>query len=275
MEHPYSFSRKAVRGLLAAKHRNRISWQQRPLPVLSEPPLAPRAWTDYYSLALGMDGRISAFGLTYFGEGNVPEGLSGVVAIAAGPGVCMALKDHGTIAVWGEAAGVSNIPAGLEGASAISAGGGLGFCLALAAPTGPRITYSSPDKTVGIGAAVSFRVTAEGTYPLIYQWFRGTEPILGATAATLTLTNVQSDQTGVYHVVVTNAYGTAESTPATLNVLPLLDIKMVPAVLVQGAVGKSYRIEYARPFGPLEEWSTLATIVLTNTPQVPSLTWME
>src|SRR6185312_13181892 len=65
----------------------------------------------------------------------------------------------------------------------------------------------------------SFTVTATGKVPLYYQWFGpGSSAVSGATASTLTLTNVQPAQAGTYFVQVTNAFGFAQSSNAALTV---------------------------------------------------------
>jgi len=68
----------------------------------------------------------------------------------------------------------------------------------------------------------SFSVTAGGAQPLAYQWYRnGTPPapIPGATNATYTIDPVTNSSAGGYFVVVTNSFGGATSTVATLTVL--------------------------------------------------------
>jgi hypothetical protein len=41
---------------------------------------------------------------------------------------------------------------------------------------------------------------------------------------------------------------------------------LVPAVIMRGAIGSTYRIEYASQ-GPNERWHTLDTVTLTNEQQ--------
>jgi alpha-tubulin suppressor-like RCC1 family protein len=63
------------------------------------------------------------WGLTIDGALNVPAGLSGVVAIAAGDRYSLALKSDGTVAAWGASHHVeTNIPTGLSGVVALAAG---------------------------------------------------------------------------------------------------------------------------------------------------------
>ena len=86
-------------------------------------------------------------------------------------------------------------------------------------PTPPSITSQPTNVTVNVGGTASFSVTAGGTAPLSYQWsFNTTNIILGATNATLTLTNVQLNQAGNYSVLVTNDYGSTNSVAAVLTV---------------------------------------------------------
>jgi alpha-tubulin suppressor-like RCC1 family protein len=54
------------------------------------------------SLALKSDGTVYAVGYGFYGETNVPSGLSGVVGIACGDYHDLALKLDGTIAAWGQ-----------------------------------------------------------------------------------------------------------------------------------------------------------------------------
>lgn len=74
-------------------------------------------------LVVKSDGTVSATGDNSAGQCNVPAGLTGVVAVAAGAGSSMALKSDGTLVEWGEAwmgtapAGLSNVVARARGGS--------------------------------------------------------------------------------------------------------------------------------------------------------------
>ncbi len=84
--------------------------------------------------------------------------------------------------------------------------------------TPPFITGQPTNRTVGVGANVSFVVTAGGTAPLKYQWlFNGTNVPNGTTNG-LAINNVQLTNAGSYWVVVTNSAGRATSSIATLTV---------------------------------------------------------
>ena len=82
----------------------------------------------------------------------------------------------------------------------------------------PFIITQPLSQTVNAGLTVSFAVLAGGDPTLTYQWRRNGNAIAGATSPTLTLVGVQPNQGGDYSVVVTNPYGTATSSNATLTV---------------------------------------------------------
>jgi pectate lyase len=82
----------------------------------------------------------------------------------------------------------------------------------------PSVTTQPISQTVAAGADATFTVTADGPPPLSYQWQKNGSPIVGATAATLNLTNVQAATAGSYRVVVSNSAGSSSSTIALLTV---------------------------------------------------------
>lgn len=73
-------------------------------------------------------------------------------------------------------------------------------------------------QTVFQGYAATFSVTAEGVPPLNYQWYSNSVVMVGATNSSLTLNNVQTNETGTYFVIITNTYGSVTSSIANLNV---------------------------------------------------------
>jgi len=82
----------------------------------------------------------------------------------------------------------------------------------------PFITTQPASQTVNVGANVTFSVVAGGTPPLSYQWRFGGTNLSGATSSSLILSNVQTSAAGVYSVVVSNAFGAAISSNASLTV---------------------------------------------------------
>ena len=85
-------------------------------------------------------------------------------------------------------------------------------------PTAPTITTQPLDQSVGVGANVSFSITATGIPPPTYQWYFNGTAIAGANGSTYSLANAQTANAGNYTVTVSNVAGSATSRAATLAV---------------------------------------------------------
>jgi formylglycine-generating enzyme required for sulfatase activity len=76
-----------------------------------------------HSMALKADGTVVAWGNNGAKQTDIPRGLSGVIAIAAGGDHSLALKQDGTVVAWGfNFFGQTSVPEGLSGVTAIAAG---------------------------------------------------------------------------------------------------------------------------------------------------------
>jgi hypothetical protein len=99
--------------------------------------------------------------------------------------------------------------------------------------TAPFILFQPQDQTTPSGGNVAFTVFRAGTAPMTFQWrFNGTN-LSGATASSLSLTNVQVSDAGNYSVVLNDFAGTLTSSNAFLTVAvpnPLAFDPFVPAV---------------------------------------------
>ncbi len=49
---------------------------------------------------------------------------------------------------------------------------------------------------------------------------------------------------------------------------PILELHMVPAITLTGAIGSHIQIDYVNQFGPTNAWVSLTTVLLTNSPQL-------
>jgi uncharacterized delta-60 repeat protein len=93
----------------------------------------------------------------------------------------------------------------------------------------PVILVQPANQDIEPGQGVTLAVTAAGTAPLAYEWFRDGLTLAGATGPSLTLTNVQGSDAGNYWVVATSQYGSTTSSVALLTVnLATLDSSFNP-----------------------------------------------
>jgi Immunoglobulin domain len=86
-------------------------------------------------------------------------------------------------------------------------------------PTAPTITGQPVGQTITVGQTATFTVTATGTGPISYQWYKGGVAVSGATSSSYTTPpTVSGDNGSLYTVAVTGTAGTVTSAPATLTV---------------------------------------------------------
>ena len=83
-----------------------------------------------------------------------------------------------------------------------------GKCLA---GVSPSITSQPADAAGAVGATVTFKVTAAGTHPLSYQWLKDGNAITGAAGYSYIILHAQTNDSGAYSVIVSNAYGWIQS----------------------------------------------------------------
>ena len=69
------------------------------------------------------------------------------------------------------------------------------------------------------GATAILTISATGNPPLSYQWLKNSIPINGATNAILSLAGVADADVAVYQVIVSDASGSIDSSPAALTVM--------------------------------------------------------
>lgn len=84
---------------------------------------------------------------------------------------------------------------------------------------GVRITEDPSDRNVPPGETVVFGVTVRASGRVNYQWSHEGIDLPGATGATLSLADVQIEDSGDYRVSVSDGRSIAVSAPARLNVL--------------------------------------------------------
>jgi uncharacterized repeat protein (TIGR03803 family) len=111
------------------------------------------------------------------------------------------------------------------------------FKLSSSQPDPVTITAQPLDQSVVAGQDASFMVAATGTPPLSYQWFFNASPIAGATDSTYTNSTVETNDAGLYSVVVTNVVGSVASSNAQLivNVPPAITTQPQSASITVGS----------------------------------------
>jgi hypothetical protein len=96
---------------------------------------------------------------------------------------------------------------------------------------GPTIVNQPASQTLYEQQSAQFTVLAAGLTPLSYQWWKGTNnvyvkladggQIAGSTTPGLTVSNLLAANAADYLLTVSNAYGAATSSVATLTILPV------------------------------------------------------
>lgn len=120
-----------------------------------------------------------------------------------------------------------------------------------AGSAGKRFPGEPLSRTVNVGEHVTFRVGAQGTLPLSYQWLKNGVPLDHETDASLTLQLVQVGDAGMYSVIVTNIVGAITSRVATLTVLlpPTITKEPVSQTVVAGqSATLAVEVEGTAPF---------------------------
>ncbi len=92
--------------------------------------------------------------------------------------------------------------------------------------------------TVAAGQAFTLSVTASGTAPFSYQWFKDGVVLTGATASSYAVSSAQTSNAGVYSSVVSNSAGSATSDSATVTLMvtsaPLIESQPLSQTVTAG-----------------------------------------
>jgi uncharacterized repeat protein (TIGR02543 family) len=96
----------------------------------------------------------------------------------------------------------------------------------------PHVLTQPQSQTVLAGTNALFSVTVTATAPFSFQWrcnstnLADGDRISGARTSTLTITNAQSQDAGLYAVVVSNPWGSVTSAPAMLRLFSRLNLSV-------------------------------------------------
>jgi uncharacterized delta-60 repeat protein len=144
---------------------------------------------------------------------------------------------------------ISPVAKANEGAFQLIASNSLGSVTSVVATLvvlDPAIFQQPAGTNLNIGQGATLTVTAGGTPPLSYQWYREGSLLPGKTGAALALSNVSGADAGLYTVVVSNSFGSVTSAPALVSV----NLITVDAGFDPGAAGASDASVYALALQP-------------------------
>ena len=193
-----------------------------------------------------------AQGATGVWPADIPEisGLSNAVALAAGYYHILALKDDGTVAVWGDnSSGQTVVLAGVSNAIAVTGGGYQS--LALTNDGRPVITVGPFARKVYSGTPVRLNVmVASGGAQVSYEWRRDGVQVAGATNPVVKWSAAATEISGDYSVVATSRLGSVTSAVARLDVLdsaPVIALQPTYLASPGGRVVMQARVEGSQP----------------------------
>ena len=81
------------------------------------------------------------------------------------------------------------------------------------------------------------------------------------------MSNILLSQSGAYTVVVINGVGAVTSAPVMVNVIPPVERRPVPGVLLTGESGSLLNVDFANALNLMAAWNPLGSVSLTSPPQ--------
>ena len=143
--------------------------------------------------------------------------------------------------------------------------------------TAPQLVSQPSDRVVNPGGTTSLSVTASGSTPLFYQWYRNGLAIAAATTSGILIENAGADDQGRYHVAVWNDAGFIVSDAAFVRVAIPPSILQQPAggtfepgdsiSLTVAATGGDLSYQWYRDGQPLPGANASVYAVASATPQ--------
>jgi hypothetical protein len=193
-----------------------------------------------HSLALKADGTVVGWGDSSFGQTNSPPDLTNAVQVTVGAYHNLARRADGTVAAWGyNSSGQTNVPAGLNQVIGVSAG----YSHSLAVTLQPSLLVKPPRALeLAEADAASLHIRILSGPAVDCQWFFDGTPIAAATGLDLEIDGFTLAKAGSYSVVVSNQYGTLNSTTS-------VRLTNSPVILVDGidaGGGKMVRVDSSR-----------------------------
>ena len=257
---------------------------------------------SYHSLALKSDGTVVAWGDDYYGQSTVPVGLPRVIKVVGAGLRSLALVAEPPSLLTSAATQTAEIgstvwfrvsPSGysplfyqwfFDGTNLLS--GATNSVLELA-DVGFSQMGSYTVVITNISGAVTSAPAMLSVIAPIERKMVSALTLLGQPGSALNLEDTytlgpSANWAALDNVALTNTsqWYFDLSTPlppqrfyrawqlGPTSVAPALDLHLVPALTLTGAVGKAVRVDYINQFGPTDAWVTLDTVTLTNTSRI-------
>jgi pectin methylesterase-like acyl-CoA thioesterase len=142
----------------------------------------------------------------------------------------------------------------------------------------PNLVSQPTNQIVGSNQTASFTVGATGIPAPVIQWYKNGLPVPAATNASLTVSNAQPGDSGVYTVLASNVAGVYWSGRAALVVNPIVPPQLgagAPAggpftLAVDGVAGPAYTVQATSSLQP-PQWQTL----FTTNPLAMPFSWTD
>ena len=217
--------------------------------------------------------------------GTIARGQTGnfsVTAAGTGPFSYQWRKDGAAISGATSStlvvAGAQSVAAGSYSVTVTNSAGSVTSAAAVLNVNTPAFFITQPrSQTALAGAAVTFSVEAGGSPAPTYQWRLNGSSLPGANSSTLTLFNVQANNSANYDVLISNGVGGGLSSLATLNVVasasaPVITASPAPRTVVVGG-STTLSVSASAAPAPTYQWrksgvaisgATGATLQLAN-----------
>ena len=172
-----------------------------------------------HSLAVREDGTVLAWGDNSYGQLAVPPSATNVVAVSAGFYHSVALRADGTTVAWGrDAFGV--VTSAATGKNIAVALAGEDFSLTATAESLPVLGTLPESIRTPAGGLTVVKASVFGPPALALQWFRGEAAVPAATNSTLVIRASRVADSGSYRLQVSGPGGVQRSESVQVMVVP-------------------------------------------------------
>ncbi len=132
----------------------------------------------------------------------------------------------------------------------------------------PAILTQPISQSAETGSRVRLAVRVTSDLPLVYQWiFNETNVLSVGTNSFLEFPKVEPSRAGTYTVVVTNAGGAVTSAPVMLGVIPAVERRWVPGIILRSQPYGALNLETTSTFAPTPNWAAFDSVLLTKKSQ--------